>query len=261
MYWWRVLMNSDSRWLSDSWELFTDPAIHNADHTSLYSVTVCPVRTQVSSARHAEDRKENKLILCWEQTMSLDATDTCIVPKTNRDCAKTTKTPRRVSKREGTTSSTWVDRQTWLHFPTCACHPKTVARLSNNSLGQSVVGLNIVVQESSSQQFLRNHDRHEVSLHLGRYRMDSEVWRNKRVIHLFWTYWNTTWESLNSSQNTKRPIAVLAILHSPSVTSFMSQDKPIFIIEFFCFSCNRFTNFNLIVSQRLEPSVCLSSWS
>ena len=62
------------------------------------------------SARHAEGIKENQMILSWEQTLSLDTTDTCIVHKqTNKDWAttktdltdgrKTTKTPRRVSKR------------------------------------------------------------------------------------------------------------------------------------------------------------------
>ena len=66
----------------------------------------------------------------------LDTTDTCIVHKqtihdfatTKTDLSekrKTTKTPRRVSKREGTTSSTWIDRQTWLHFSICACHPNS----------------------------------------------------------------------------------------------------------------------------------------
>ena len=78
---------------------FTDPAIHSAHHTSLYSVTICPVRIQMCSARHAEDKKGPDK-LSWEQTLSLDTTDTCIL------------TPRRVSKREGTTSSTSVDRQT-----------------------------------------------------------------------------------------------------------------------------------------------------
>ena len=66
------------------------------------------------------------------------------------------------------------------------------------------------------------------------------VW-NKRVIHQFWTYWNTTRESLNSSQTTKRCIAVLAILDSHFVTSFMNQILPVSIMKVSCFfSCQRF---------------------
>ena len=66
--WWRVRMNSDSLWLSKSWELFIDPAIHNAYHTPLHSVTICLVRIQMCSARHAED-KEGSDKLSWEQTL------------------------------------------------------------------------------------------------------------------------------------------------------------------------------------------------
>ena len=93
--------------------------------------------------------------------LSLDTADTCIVHKqTNGDCAttktdltegtKTTETPRRVSKREGTTSSTWVDRQTCLHFLILCVSsqhspPNTVTRLSQNSIGHGVVGVNMVV--------------------------------------------------------------------------------------------------------------------
>ena len=87
---------------------FTDPAIHSAHHTSLNSVTICPVKIQMCSARHAEDKKGSDK-LSWEQTLSLDTTDACIVhQQPNKDCAttktdltegrKTTKTPRRVSK-------------------------------------------------------------------------------------------------------------------------------------------------------------------
>ena len=61
-------MNSDSRWLSDSWELFTDPAKNNEYHTSLYSVTICPVRIQMCSARHAVDKNGSDK-LSWEQTL------------------------------------------------------------------------------------------------------------------------------------------------------------------------------------------------
>ena len=97
-------MNSDSRCLSDSWELFTDPAIHNSYHTSLYSVTISSAGIQMCSARHAEDKNLG---------LSLDTTDTCIVHKqTHKDFAttktdltdrrKTTKTQRHVSKRERT---------------------------------------------------------------------------------------------------------------------------------------------------------------
>ena len=48
---------------------------------------------------------------------------------------KTTQTPRRVSKREGTTSSTWAHRQTWLHFSICAGHPNILPTLSHNLIG------------------------------------------------------------------------------------------------------------------------------
>ena len=61
-------MNSDSRWHSESWDLFTDPAIHNAYHTPLHSVAICPARIQMCSARHAEDKTGSDK-LSWEQTL------------------------------------------------------------------------------------------------------------------------------------------------------------------------------------------------
>ena len=90
--------------------------------------------------------------------LSLDTTDTCTVHKqTNRDCVTTktvlterrkTKTPRRVSKREGTTSSTWFNRQTWLHSSIRACHPNTV---SHESQEVAVLEVNLVITALSSQ--------------------------------------------------------------------------------------------------------------
>ena len=122
--------------------------------------------------------------------LSPDTTGTSIVHKqTNRDCAsratttlttqlhqacstnkekKTTKTLRRVSK----TSSTWAYGQTSLHFSICACHPNTlpinVARLSHNSIGHGVVGVNMVVKGCSSQQNKRGatiNRRHATKRH------------------------------------------------------------------------------------------------
>ena len=83
MCWWRVLMESDSRWPSDSCQY---SAIHNACHTSLHSDTVCPVRIQMCSVHQAQqwDLLESNCQL----GLSLETTDTCIVHKqTNRDCA------------------------------------------------------------------------------------------------------------------------------------------------------------------------------
>ena len=94
--------------------------MYNLSHVKTErTYTIGPVKIQMCSARHAEDKKKGSDKLSW----GLDTTDTCIVHKqTIHDCAttntdlregrKTTKTPRRVSKREGTTSSTWIDRQT-----------------------------------------------------------------------------------------------------------------------------------------------------
>ena len=90
--------------------------------------------------------------------LSLDTTDTCIVHKqTNRDCVTTktvltkkrkTKTPLRVSKREGTASSTWFNRQSWLHSSICACHPNTVSHVSQQV---AVLGVKLVIAAWSSQ--------------------------------------------------------------------------------------------------------------
>ena len=167
-------MNSDSRWLSDVRELFTDPAIHNAYRTLLQSVTICPVKIQMCSAQHAEDGKDmtnsagNRLWSgCgpWYWYVSLAQADKhrlrinqlrqiryitrgARTGRNNKDAA-TRQQP------EGTTSSTWAHRQTWLHFSiSCVSSqhsPNTVTRLSHNSIGHGVVGVNMVVTGCSSQ--------------------------------------------------------------------------------------------------------------
>ena len=71
---WRVLMKSDSRWLSDSCQY---SAIHNAHLTSLHSDTICPVGIQIGSIHQAQkwDLSESKL-------GSLDhSRQTCLVHK------------------------------------------------------------------------------------------------------------------------------------------------------------------------------------
>ena len=148
-------MNSDSRWLSDSWELFTDPAIHNAHHTLLHSVTICPVRVQMCSARYAEDNKgsdkhscEQTLIWVWaliqvrvsctsrqtriahyaqQSTLTDPLRQACSTDreKNNQDAATR-------QQLEGTTSWTWANTQTWLHFSICACHPNILPILSRD---------------------------------------------------------------------------------------------------------------------------------
>ena len=85
--------------------------------------------------------------------------------------------------------------------------------------------------------------------------------QNKRVIHQFWTFWNTTGVSLNSSSITKRSMVILTIFEPFRVTAFMNQVKPKYSIESRAPCANAFNNTRLIVSQCLEPSVCLSSWS
>ena len=172
-------MYSDSRWLSGSWELFNAPAIQNAYHTSLYSVTICPVRIQMCSARH----------VCWGQNgiwqtqlgavsepwynryvyraqankqglRSTRNNSDRHIRRAAQTGRKTTKTPRRVSKWEGTTSSSWANRQTWLHFSICACHPNILPSLSQDghmTQQVTVVGVNVVVTGCSSQQILTTH--------------------------------------------------------------------------------------------------------
>ena len=148
--WWRVLMNSDSRWLSNSWDLFTDPAIHNAYHTPLHSVAL-----QMCSARHDEDKKgsdkhswEQTLIWVWaliqirasctsrqtrtahyaqQSTLTDPLHQACGTNKRkNNQDAATRQQPER------TTSSTWANTQTWLHFSICACHPNILPILSRD---------------------------------------------------------------------------------------------------------------------------------
>ena len=160
-------MESDSRRLSDSCQY---SAIYTAYHTSLHSITICPVRIQMYSINRAQqwDLPESNSQL----GLSLDTTE---YVQTNRDCAsratttltthqhqacssnreKPAKTPRRVSKREGTTSSMWVDRQTWLHFSICAHHPNILPTLSQDchiTQQFTVVGVDMVVIGCSSQQ-------------------------------------------------------------------------------------------------------------
>ena len=80
------------------------------------------------------------------------------------------------------------------------------------------------------------------------------------VIHQLWTNWNKTRVSSNSSQITKRFIAVLAILDSHFVTAFMNQTYQYPSSKSRASSrANAFTNVGLMFSQRPEPSVCLSS--
>ena len=84
--------------------------------------------------------------------LSLD-TDTCIVHKqANKDCTlrATINSDRSATSSmwhkqgennqdaatrqqpEGTTSSTWANRQTWLHISICACHPNILPILSRD---------------------------------------------------------------------------------------------------------------------------------
>ena len=82
------------------------------------------------------------------------------------------------------------------------------------------------------------------------------VVRNKRVTHQFWTYWNTTRVSLNCSEITQGILVIRAVFESFLFAAFMNQVSPILFIKISCSLCN-----GQIVSQCLEPSVCLSSWS
>ena len=120
------------------------------------------------SARHAENKKQSDK-LSWEQTLSLDTTDTCIVYKqTNGDCA-TTKTDlmegRKTNKEPATRQQAGrnnlvsAGRQKNLITPLDLCvssqhSPNTVTRLSHNSIGHGVVGVNMVVTGCSSQQLI-----------------------------------------------------------------------------------------------------------
>ena len=153
--WWRVLMNSDSWWLSKSWDLFTDPAIHNAYHTPLHSVTICPARIQMCSARHAEDKTGSDK-LSWEQTLIWDwaliqirvsctsrqtriahyAQQSTLTDPLHQACGtnkeKNNQDAATRQQPERTTSSTWANTQTWLHFSICACHPNILPKLSRD---------------------------------------------------------------------------------------------------------------------------------
>ena len=142
MCWWRVLMESDSRWPSDSCQY---SAFQNA-------YTLRCQDTDVFSTRWWRQKGSDKL--SWELTLiwvwaliqqirvSFTSKQTGIAQHAQQQLwpisnirgvaqirRKTTKTPRRVSKQEGTTSSTWANRQTWLHFSICACHPNILPQL------------------------------------------------------------------------------------------------------------------------------------
>ena len=127
------------------------------------------------SARHVED-KEGSDKLSWEQTLisvwaSIQIRVSCTSKQTriahyaqqstltdrlhqacgtNRE--KTTKTPRRVSnQKEQPRQRGQIDKLDYTSI--CACHPNiTVTRLSHNSIGHGVVGVNMVVKGCSSQQ-------------------------------------------------------------------------------------------------------------
>ena len=147
---WRVLMESDSRWPSDSCQC---SAIHNAYHTSLHSehnlsredsdVFSTSGSTMRSTWMLPESNSEpwtqqtdvsraqtNKKGLRITRNNNSDRPATSGVQQNQGE--KTTKTPRRVSNQKGTTSPTWAHRQTWLHFSICACHPNILPTLSRD---------------------------------------------------------------------------------------------------------------------------------
>ena len=128
------------------------------------------------SARYAEDKTGSDK-LNWEQTLSLlqqirvsctskqkgiahhaQQQQLCPISYIKRVAQtgrETTKTSRRVSKRRGTTSLTWANRQNLITLLDLCVSPKhppnTVKRLSHNSTGHGVVGVNTVVTRCSSQ--------------------------------------------------------------------------------------------------------------
>ena len=67
--------------------------------------------------------------------------------------------------------------------------------------------------------------------------------------------------SLSSSSITQRPMVILANIRVFPVAAFMNQvnQNPSSKSRAPC--ANAFNNAGLILSQCLEPSVCLSSWS
>ena len=107
------------------------------------------------SARHAEDKKRSDK-LSWEQTLILDTTDRCIVHKqTNRDCAARATTTltgqlhqacgtNREKNNKDAATRQQAGRKNLVSV-------NTVTRLSHNSIGHGVVGVNIVVIGCSSQ--------------------------------------------------------------------------------------------------------------
>ena len=160
-------MNSDSRWLSNSWDLFTDPAIQNAYHTTDVFSTTWWRQTGIWQTQLGTNS---------DLGLSLD-TDTCIVHKqTNKDCALRAT----INSDRSATSSVWHKQEekqprrrdasatrknnlvnvgkytnliTLLDLCVSSQHsPNTVTRRSHNSIGHGVVGVNMVGKGCSSQQ-------------------------------------------------------------------------------------------------------------
>ena len=160
-------MNSDSRWLSNSWDLFTDPAIHNAYHTTdVFSTTWWG----------QQGIWQTQLGTNSDLGLSID-TDTCIVHKqTNKDCAlratinsdqsaasivwhkQGEKQPRRrdASATRGNNLvnvGKYTNLITLLDLCVSSQHsPNTVTSRSHNSTGHGVAGVNMVVIGCSSLQ-------------------------------------------------------------------------------------------------------------
>ena len=194
-------MNSDSRWLSDSWELFTDQGIPmRISLRSILSQSVlsryrCVQHDMLRTWRDPTNSAGNKLwsrsepryrylyrAQAGKQGFHITRNNQLWPIRYIRRVAQTgRKQPRR--RDASATRNNLVNvgknkKLDYTHLDLCVLSqnsPNTVTRLSHNSIGHGVVGVTMVVKGCSSQQKKKRKRSKVISV------MKNVFWRNSET--------------------------------------------------------------------------------